>query len=329
MTSGCYVAASGDDAVIRRRKSEIFRVAIAELTMAYLEGKGIALSADLTMRLCEKGVPVVFTPLVGIPAAIAQPIQSARSHLRQQQVLRRNDPDVLKIGLEMLAAKVANQASLLKYFARYRKRKNDAVYRGLTGCADDIRGIAGTLDGLDPAASGARASAMGHEGRAAAKYWSSFAGLVPDALSFPGRHTRHATDPVNSAINYVYGMLYGEIWRAVRRAGLDPYFGIIHGTERDQGSLVFDLIEEYRAPFGDRLVLGMIGRGFALELDKEGRLRAGSRHKLVHAFHKQWRRPVRWRGGMCVASDILEAQVTSLKNAYLGNDEYRPFRFRW
>ena len=29
--------------------------------------------------------------------------------------------------------------------------------------------------------------------------------------------------------------------------GLDPYFGIIHGTERDQGSLVFDVIEEYRA----------------------------------------------------------------------------------
>jgi CRISPR/Cas system-associated endonuclease Cas1 len=92
---------------------------------------------------------------------------------------------------------------------------------------------------------------------------------------------------------------------------------------------VFDLIEEYRAPFGDRLVLGMFGRGFRLELDKEGRLRAGSRHKLVQAFHKQWHRPVRWRGGMRAASDILEAQVTSLKNAYLRNDEYRPFRFRW
>lgn len=117
---------------------------------------------------------------------------------------------------------------------------------------------------------------MGFEGRAAAKYWGSFAILIPDKLSFPGRHTRHATDPVNSAVNYVYGMLYGEVWRAVIRAGLDPYFGIIHGTGRDQGSLVFDLIEEYRAP-----------------------------------------------------SDILELQLTSLKNAYLGTDEYRPFRFRW
>ena len=329
MTSGCFVTVNADDLVVRKRKLEIFRMAISGLNMAYLEGKGIALSADLTMRLCENYVPVVFTPLVGIPAAIAQPVQTTRSNVRQQQVLRRNDPDILKVGLKMLAAKVANQASVLKYFARYRKRTDQAIYGDLTKCADDIREISETLDGFDPGAMGARPSAMGHEGRAAAKYWTSFARLVPSELAFPGRHTRLATDPINSAVNYVYGMLYGEVWRAVIRGGLDPYFGIIHGTERDQGSLVFDLIEEYRAPFGDRLVLGMLGRGFDLELDKDGRLRAACRHKLVHAFHKLWHRMVRWRGKMRAPSDILDLQVTSLKNAYLGNDEYRPFRFQW
>lgn len=331
LTSGCFVTVNADDVVVRRRKNEIFRMAIAELTMVYLEGKGIGLSADLTMRLCDKDIPVVFTPLVGIPAAVAQPIQSNRSNVRQQQVLRRNDPDILKVGVGMLAAKVANQASVLKYFARYRyrKRTDEAVYSRLTACADEIRGISETLDGFDPSAIAARASAMGFEGRAAAKYWGTFAILVPAKLSFPGRHTRHATDPVNSAINYVYGMLYGEVWRAVIRAGLDPYFGIIHGTERDQGSLVFDLIEEYRAPFGDRLVLGMLGRGLDLELDKEGRIRAACRHKLVQAFHKLWQRGVRWRGKLYAPIAILEQQVTSLKNAYLGKDEYRPFRFRW
>ena len=329
MTSGCYVTVTGDDLLVRKRKKDVFRTAMCDLTMVYLEGKGIALSSDLTMRLCEQGVPVVFTPLIGIPAAIAQPVQSTRSNLRQQQVLRRNDPDVLKIGLNMLAAKVANQASVLKYFARYHKRKNDATYREITRCADEVRSTAATLDEFDPMAVSARASAMGHEGRAAARYWAAFASLVPAELAFPGRHTRHATDPVNSAVNYVYGMLYGEVWRAVIRAGLDPYFGIIHGTERDQGSLVFDVIEEYRAPFGDRVVLGMLGRGFALILDKDGRLRAACRHKLVSAFHKQWHRNVRWRGAMRTPSDILEMQVASLKNAYLGNGEYRAFRFRW
>lgn len=329
MTSGCYVTVSADDLVVRRRKNEIFRKPFSELSMVYLEGKGIALSAELTMRLCEKDVPIVFTPLIGIPSAIAQPVHSTRSNLRQQQVLRRNDPDILKVGINMLAAKVANQASVLKYFARYRKRTDDATYVELTRGADDVRTIAETLGGFDPSAVASRASAMGHEGRAAAKYWSSFAKLVPAQLSFPGRHTRHATDPVNSAVNYVYGLLYGEVWRAVVRCGLDPYFGIIHGTERDQGSLIFDLIEEYRAPFGDRIVLGLLGRGFDIAMDKEGRLRAACRQKLVHAFYKQWNRFIRWRGTMRPPADILEQQVSSLKSAYLGNDEYRPFRFRW
>ncbi len=329
MTSGCFVTVNADDLVVRRRKNEIFRVAISELKMVYLEGKGIGFSADLTMRLCNAGTQVIFTPLIGIPAAVAQPVQSTRSNVRQLQVLRREDPDIIKIGLNMLSAKVANQASVLKYFARYRKRTGDATYGKLAESANEIRTIAETLDGLDSSALAARTSAMGYEGRAAAKYWSSFAMLISEKLTFPGRHTRHATDPVNSAINYIYGMLYGEVWRAVIRAGLDPYFGIIHGTERDQGSLVFDMIEEYRAPFGDRLVIGMLGRGFALELDKEGRLHAATRHKLVEAFHKQWQRHIRWLGKMHTLPEILERQVTSLKNAYLGTDEYRPFRFRW
>jgi group II intron reverse transcriptase/maturase/CRISPR-associated endonuclease Cas1 len=329
MTSGCYVTFSGDDIVVRQRKHEAFRAPISTVTMAYLEGRGIAVSADLTMRLCEKDIPVVFTPLVGLPAAIAQPIRSLRSHARQQQALRRNEPEVLMAGLRMLSAKVANQASVLKYFAKYKKRTGDPAFANLSGTADDLRDIAHTLEGLDPAAQGIRAVGMGHEGRAAAKYWAAFASFVPGDLPFPGRHTRHATDPVNSAINYVYTMLYGEVWRAIIRAGLDPYFGIMHGTERDQGSLVFDLIEEFRAPFGDRLVIGLFGRGFALELDKEGHLRAGCRRKIVTAFLKQWTRPIRWRGKLRPPSEILELQVTGLKNLFLGKGSYEPFHFRW
>ena len=329
MTSGCYVTIQSDEVVIRRRKKELFRQTISDLVMVYLEGRGIAISADLTMQLCNKGIPVVFTPLIGMPSAVAQPIQSTRASLRQQQVLRRNDLDILKIGLSMLSAKVANQASVLKYFARYRKRTDSGLYNELTRYSEDMRGIAESLGGFDPSTHSVRTIAMGHEGRAAAKYWSAFAQLVPKELSFPGRHTQHAADPINSAVNYIYGMLYGEVWRSVIRMGLDPYFGIIHGSDRNQGSLVFDMIEEFRAPFGDRIVLGLIGRGFNLELDKEGRLKSTCRSKLAHSFHKHWHRSVRWQGDTATPFHILEHQVTSLKKAYLGEEEYRPFRFRW
>ena len=171
--------------------------------------------------------------------------------------------------------------------------------------------------------------AMGHEGRAAARYWTTLATLMPEQLAFPGRQTRHASDPMNAAINYVYGMLYGEIWRVLVRAGLDPYFGILHGSGHDQGSLVFDAIEEYRAPFADRLVLAMIGRGFVPELDKQGFLRTSTKRKLIHAFHRLWRDGVCWRGKKRTPREILELQTRSLRNVFLGQEEYTPFRFRW
>ena len=170
---------------------------------------------------------------------------------------------------------------------------------------------------------------MGYEGRAAALYWSALAQLVPEELAFPGRRTRHATDAFNQAVNYVYGVLYGEVWKAIVHAGLDPYSGIMHGSERDQGSLIFDLIEEFRAPFGDRLVLGMLGRDFQLQLGRHGNLRTAVRRLLVGAFHRMWNRAIRWHGKILAPSRILEQQAKGLASAFLAEDAYRPFQFRW
>ena len=124
-------------------------------------------------------------------------------------------------------------------------------------------------------------------------------------------------------------MLYGEVWKAIVHAGLAPYSGIMHGSERDQGSLIFDLIEEFRAPFGDRLVLGMLGRGFQPQLGRNGSLRTSVRRLLVGAFHRVWNRPIRWRGKMHSPCRILEQQAKGLARPFLAEETYRAFQFRW
>ena len=109
--------------------------------------------------------------------------------------------------------------------------------------------------------------------------------------------------------------------------------GYLLKTDDDQA--IVDAIQEVLhggAPMNPRvarLVLGMLGRGFELVLDKDGRIKAACRRKLVQAFHKLWHRELRWRGKLRSAADILELQVSSIKNSFLGKDEYRPFRFRW
>jgi hypothetical protein len=73
----------------------------------------------------------------------------------------------------------------------------------------------------------------------------------------------------------------------------------------------------------------LLGRGFELLLDKDGRIKSSCRQKLVQAFHKLWQRELRWRGKLRTPAQILDLQTTSLKNAFLGKGEYQPFRFRW
>ena len=141
--------------------------------------------------------------------------------------------------------------------------------------------------------------------------------------------TRDAADPVNQAINYVYGMLDGELWRVLVKARMDSYFGIMHGSERDQGSLVFDLIEEFGAPFADRLVVAMIGRGLKLETGADGALRSRSRRMLARSFIRAWTRTIRWRGKDLAPATILERQAGALAKLIAGDADYRPFRMRW
>jgi group II intron reverse transcriptase/maturase/CRISPR-associated endonuclease Cas1 len=328
MGHGSYVTEAAGALVIRRRKAEVYRRPLDEISLLFLQGLGTSVSVSLAIECARRDVAVVLAQPIGAPVAVLNPVDSARSHLRGRQVLRRNDPDVLRAGLRMLGAKIGNQASVLRYFAKYRAKTDAGVHTQLVATSDEVRELARRVAHIDPGKAGVRATAMGFEGQAAAMYWSRLSSLLPTEIGFKGRVTQNAGDPVNQAINYVYGMLYGEVWRALVRAGLDPYFGIMHGSERDQGSLVFDLIEEFRAPFADRLVVALISRGLKIETDKDG-LRSRVRRLLAKSFIRAWTKKTRWRGRHLAPSTILEHQAGALVKLINGDADYKPFRMRW
>lgn len=92
---------------------------------------------------------------------------------------------------------------------------------------------------------------------------------------------------------------------------------------------MFDLIEEFRSPFVDRLVFGMIGRGFQPEIGRNGMLKTGKRKLLVRSFAKGWSKQVSWRSGNTTPAGILDSQTDSLKKLLLREGAYHPFRMRW
>ncbi len=183
--------------VIRKRKVEIFRRPLEKLGLVFLQGLGMTISITLQLRLAELDIPVIFAPPVGAPAAALTPVISHKSFLRSRQITRRDDPDIIHTGLNMIASKVGNQAAVLRYFAKYRKRATPELGRQLADAADEISGSAEDIRTLDPSSASVRTSAMGHEGRAASIYWRQIIAMLPENLGFSGRVTRSATDVVN------------------------------------------------------------------------------------------------------------------------------------
>jgi CRISPR-associated endonuclease Cas1 len=73
----------------------------------------------------------------------------------------------------------------------------------------------------------------------------------------PSQRNRNATHPVNSILNYAYGILESQVRMQVVAAGLDPTIGYLHGDRHGKHGLVFDLMEPLR-PIVDRKVLEFV-----------------------------------------------------------------------
>jgi CRISPR-associated protein Cas1 len=90
------------------------------------------------------------------------------------------------------------------------------------------------------------------EDRVVLRYWQAYSSALPESLDFQGRmtstHQNNASDPVNLALNYGYGVLEGECRAATNIVGSEPSVGFLHETTRYQTkqSLVYDLQEPFR-----------------------------------------------------------------------------------
>jgi len=336
MRGGLWLGADDECIRLKQGKDEVFSVPAPDVQTVLVQSYGVRFSSHAMWALAARGIGLIVANPAGDDIALMQGAQDGRPEVRLRQARRQGDADVQAAGIDMLRAKIANQASLLRYLARAPARRDTEQGASLQHAADEMRVIEGQLThaarapGPDPAQDAARW--MGYEGLAAARYWSALQLVLPADLGFPGRRTRGATDPVNVSLNYAYGMLYADVWRAVARSGLDPGLGILHRTTRSPGALVYDLIEELRAPLADRLVFALIGRGWrpALKEHSIAVLTPRNRFLLARSWRSQREQAIRRGRSDVRVKDLPFMQAKALRDLFTGQaDRYPAFRFRW
>jgi CRISPR-associated protein Cas1 len=131
-------------------------------------------------------------------------------------------------------------------------------------------------------------------------------------------------------LNYGYGILYGQIERAIILAGLDAYGGFIHADRPGKPSLVLDLIEEFRAPVVDRTVLGLVNKGTKLAQDEKGLLTLETRRLLAERVLARLETAERYERKQQPLRIIIQSQARHIATFVRGDRaQYKPFLARW
>ncbi len=330
---GAMVGLHSERLQVTLKKEVIAEAPLIGLEQVLISGRGISLSANAIAACCEQGIPIHFLSSRGQPyAALYAAGLTGTAQTRRAQLMAYGDGRGLALAQAFAEGKIKNQANLLKYMAKYRKETDPALYRELRLVAGEVLSHVIDLDRLKGACvDEVREQVLSVEGRAAQRYWAAIKQVIPAELGWPGREGRGARDPLNSALNYGYGILYGQVERALVLAGLDPYAGFIHADRPGKPSLVLDLIEEFRQPVVDRTVLGLVNKGVALEQDEEGRLTEGTRRMLAERVLGRLEESTeRYEGKRHALRVILQSQARHLATYVRGDRErYEPFVAGW
>jgi len=168
------------------------------------------------------------------------------------------------------------------------------------------------------------------EGRAAQRYWSAIAHVIPADLQWPGRETRGAMDAFNSALNYGYGILYCQVEQALTLAGLDPYGGYLHADRPGKPSLVLDLIEEFRQTVVDRTIIGLVNKHVAIEQNEDHLLNECTRKKIAEKIMERMASSEMYEKKRQAIRFILQSQDRHLALFVRGEREvYETFVAGW
>lgn len=310
---------------------------IAEAPLLFLENvivtsHGVSFSSDAVQACVEQGIPIHFLDSLGRPyAALYSAGLTGTVLTRREQMAAYHDARGMALAKAFAEGKIRNQTNTLKYLAKNYKEKDPDLYRELRLLAGEVLDHLADLDRLQAdRVEEARAAILSAEGRAAQKYWEGVRQALRQDLDWPGRRTRGAKDPFNSALNYGYGVLYGQVERALILAGLDPYGGYLHVDRPGKPSLVLDLIEEFRQAVVDRTVIGMVNKRIVIQQEAEGGLTREARRDLAQRVLERLEASARYEKKEYPLKHILQMQARHLATYIRGEREvYIPFVCTW
>jgi CRISPR-associated protein Cas1 len=307
----------GRDNFRKEESTYTFRPRRIRYDSIIIDGHSGYISLQAFHWLSRNKVPVFILNFDGSLMTSILPPAPIKADLRAAQIKASEDAKrKFSIANAIVRAKIARNLQVLDWLAqRYdiergvQLTKHEAFRLGKARSVIDLRIV---------------------EGRVALRYWQAYASVIPECFDFHGRmttsHQNNASDPVNLALNYAYGVLEGECRAAINTVGLEQSMGFLHETSSYQTkqSLVYDLQEPFRW-ISDVAVVEAFESG-ALDLpdfyftgdDYRYRFETDAKHRFLELLRERFNAGVKYNGRTLKWDTVIEQKTVQLGH-YLAN----------
>lgn len=326
-TFGTHIGKYQGRLKITQKGKTLTQAPLIHLDAVHVISRGVSVSSDALAACCESGIPIHYLDERGTPYATVYSAGLVGTVLTRREQLRAYDDERgYHVAMMFANGKIQNQANTLRYLAR--NRKENPIGESLQLRAGEVQDYLRPLEALIPQhVDDLRNPLMSIEANAAKLYWAGAREIMPPEYGWEKRVGRGATDPINSLLNYGYGILYGQIERVLTLAGLDPYAGFIHADRPGKPSLVLDFIEEFRQVAVDRVVFGLAARQFVVEQDSLGQMSVDTRRTFAEHILNHLESNVRYDSQRQPLRVVMQTQARRLV-AYIRceRERYVPFK---
>lgn len=270
--------------VILKNSKVIDKIPLANINQILILTSGVSISSKLIRTCLKNFIDIVFFDHKGEPIGRIYPsiLGGTVIHRRHQYEAYMNGKAV-KFVKAIIYGKITNQANLLKYLAKNRRRRNFKLAQEIELMAYEIEQYRNELHQVQGVCIDTiRQDVLVIEAKAARKYWETLVKVIPEIYEFKGRD-QDGEDIVNKSLNYAYGILKSIVWKAILLHNLDPYAGFLHVDKSGRPSLVLDFMEEFR-PIIDRIIITMFTQGIVNVnevLEEDGRLKSSFRSEIA------------------------------------------------
>lgn len=322
--SGAYLRKKGGHVIVGRNNEVLMEIPLERIEDVTLVDS-VQISSQLITEFLERDIPLSWISGYGrfYGSLISNGSVDIVKHKKQFELLE-NDEVYFQIAKKVVFAKVHNQLTILRRYNRNAELdsvnssiRNILAIRKNIFSADDVHKL------------------MGYEGIISRVYFDALGKIVPEPFAFSKRTKQPPREPFNSMLSLGYSMLFDEIITAVLGCGLHPYVGFLHRLGKGHPALVSDLIEEWRAPLIDSLVLAIVKRNMieytAFSCTDGGCfLEPEARKIFLQAYNKKLRSLNQYFDGKYTYRESIRMQCKKYASAIMNDnaDIYEPLELR-